>query len=488
MYSKEEKIRFLGDFLESGLSKAAFCRQPGRPSKKVIQKCLKEAEQGLLEIPERQIRGIADKRAKHEPYPEKTKREAIRLCKSGMPAPAVARRLNVSSPSVVRSWLHKASQPAIVSPEKSKRGMRMSAEERKRIEELEAKIEEQQRSLDVLRELMCDPKAGDPASLSNAQKSELGERLRRERGWLLKDVLTFLKISKSSYEYAKNACAKKIKHASFIADRVRQAWEASGRIYGYRRVLASIASGADGGEPLHLSEHEVRHAMREGNMRGRRPRATKSWNSYTGESDNRPANIPRERIKEAKQAGKGPTDPKIIHDFSAEAPGIMVVTDVTEFKVGNAKAYLSPIIDCFDGRPEAWSISRHPDSKLTDSSLVKYAAARPKEEATVVHSDGGTTYRSQSWKDICSRHGFIRSMSNKGNCGDNARAEGFFGTLKEEFYHGKDWSKTTFEKFAEELDSYINWYRDGRLKAFKENGKIVYDTITGRREKLGYSI
>ena len=63
----------------------------------------------------------------------------------------------------------------------------------------------------------------------------------------------------------------------------------------------------------------------------------------------------------------------------------------------------------------------------------------------------------------------------------------FFGTVKEEFFYGRDWSGCTLRRFAEELDGYLAWYVGGRLKAFGTPGGIVYDTIAHRREVLGYN-
>ena len=59
----------------------------------------------------------------------------------------------------------------------------------------------------------------------------------------------------------------------------------------------------------------------------------------------------------------------------------------------------------------------------------------------------------------------MRSMSGKGCSPDNARAEGFFGRLKVEFFYGRDWSGVTVEEFMGRLDAYLSWYRDGRLKS-----------------------
>ncbi len=163
------------------------------------------------------------------------------------------------------------------------------------------------------------------------------------------------------------------------------------------------------------------------------------------------------------------------------------MTDVTEFSIPAGKVYLSPVIDCFDGAPAAWSISRHPDSALCDGSLRAYLDGLPAGSAPTVHTDGGATYRSASWKAIAGERGAARSMSRKACCQDNARAEGFFGTLKEEFFYGRDWSGASLAAFEEELDGYLRWYATGRLKAFREGGRTVYDTIAGRRGRLGYA-
>lgn len=470
MYSKEDRERILADLAESGMPTAAFCRLPGRPSRHAVRSWLAQAARGELDVPRREVRGRAE-RPKHKRYPESTRREALSLLAKGMRPADVARRLNVSSGGLVRRWAGKAAGGATMAP---KGAVRMDADAMGRIAELEAELADARMEAAALKELVRDPKSGDPASLSNRRKAGLGERLRRDFGYRLKDVLAFLGMSKSSYEYARRSLARSGARRAAVAERVRAAFEASGRTYGYRRVRASIASGADGAEPMAVSEREVRRAMREGGMEARRTRRRR-WSSYGGEVDERPANVP------LREDGS--------HAFSAPEPWRMAVTDVTEFKVRGGKAYLSPVIDCFDGEPAAWSVSRRPDSELADSSLRLYLARRPEGSGPLVeHSDGGSVYRSRSWKRICAENGVVRSMSRKGCCPDNARAEGFFGTVKEEFYNGRDWSQVGFEEFKERLDGYLSWYVGGRLKAFREGGGTVYDTIAGRRRRLGYEV
>lgn len=473
MYSKEDRERILADLRASGLTGAAFSRIPGNPCRECLRRWRLQAERGELDVPERAVRGRCE-HAKHGRYPEATRREAVSLVRKGMSPSAVARRLGVSSGAVVSSWARKAGGGATMAPGKGAVRVDDGAAAA-RIAELEAELAEARMSLDALRELMRDPKAGDPGSLSNSQKAGLGERLREDFGYRLRDVLTLLRISKSSYEYARRANERAEARAAEVSARARHAFEASRRRYGYRRVLASMRSGADGLPPMEASEREVRRAMREGGMAARRTRRRSRWTSYEGEPDARPANAPLR--------GDG------AHDFSAAEPDRLVVTDVTEFKVaGDAKVYLSPVVDCFDGDPVAWSVSEHPDSALVDSALLAYAGRLPEGHPPVTaHSDGGGTYRSRSWKRICGDNGLVRSMSRKGCCPDNARMEGFFGALKEELYNGRDWSRASPAEFAEELDAYMRWYRDERLKLFEEDGRKVYDTISGRRRRLGYA-
>lgn len=474
MYSKEDRERILADLAESGLPVSVFARIPDTPTRQTLKRWRLQAERGELDVPKRKVAGRC-KHRKHARWPEATKREARSLFAKGMRPCNIARRLEIPRSSIVTAWIHKPTEYTRVVPKKKGASI-VDSEARERIQELEQELADTKLSLDALKEMVRDPKAGETAKLSNRQKTELGERLRRDFGYHLKDLMVFLRISKSSYEYARKSLERKAARTELVEARVRAAFEASKRVYGYRRIRASIVSGADGGEPMDVSEREVRRAMKAGGMVARRTRHQRYYSSYAGEPDKRPANLPLQ--------------PDGVHNFAAPAPGMLAVTDVTEFKVAKgAKVYLSPVVDCFDGLPATWSISRHPDSSLVDSSLRAYLNSLPQDSGSVViHTDGGATYRSLSWKHICAGRGVIRSMSRKACCQDNARAEGFFGAVKEEFYYGRDWSRTSPDEFIQKLNAYLTWYANGRLKAFREAGATVYDTIKGRRRRLGYVV
>ena len=55
-------------------------------------------------------------------------------------------------------------------------------------------------------------------------------------------------------------------------------------------------------------------------------------------------------------------------------------------------------------------------------------------------------------------------MSRKGCSPDNAACEGFFGRLKNELFYPRNWQITSIVQFTKELDSYIRWYNERRIK------------------------
>lgn len=322
----------------------------------------------------------------------------------------------------------------------------------------------------LLRAVLADLKAAgwDPASISNRRKCELGERLRRETGLPLRSVTAFLRISKSSYEYHRARLGRPPKYGA-LSEEVERIFREEGRsARGYRFVHARLAASG-----TRVSEKVVRGVMRERGLRVCYARRRRRYSSYAGEIDDAPPNLP------LREDGT--------HDFRASAPNEKWVSDITEFRLpgGAGKVYLSPVIDLFDGRPVGWSVGTSPDARLANSSLEAACARLRPGEAPMVHTDRGCHYRWPGWKRICAEHGLTRSMSRKGRSPDNAAAEGFFGRLKNEFFRGRDWSGVTAEQFMRHLDGWMRFYCSGRLRAFREGGASVWDTIDGRRRRLG---
>ena len=286
----------------------------------------------------------------------------------------------------------------------------------------------------------------DPNRLTNKEKAFLIDSLRDRRR--LKDLLEAVGMAKSSYEYAAKAAGRgESADEARVRIAVARAFEDSGGAYGYRRILSEVNDA----EGAHVGEWTVRKVMREQNLVARRPRKKRRYSSYMGEISEAPANTCLD--------GRGR------HHFRAEAPNELWVTDITEFRIPSGRCYLSPVIDCFDGMPIGWSIGTSPSADLADSSLREACAQLREGDRPRVHTDRGGHYRWPGWVSICAEHGLVRSMSRKGRSPDNARAEGFFGRLKVEFFQGRSWDGVAMDEFMEMLDRYMAWYRDVRRKS-----------------------
>ncbi|MGW6935508.1 IS3 family transposase [Lentzea sp. NPDC054927] len=147
--------------------------------------------------------------------------------------------------------------------------------------------------------------------------------------------------------------------------------------------------------------------------------------------------------------------------FTVPAPNTAWVTDLTEFKIGDRKVYLSPVIDLFDRSVVAYSHGSAPTLELANSSLRRAIITLRPGQRPLVHSDQGFHYQHNSWQRILSDAGLTQSMSRRGNCLDNAIAENFFGHLKEELFHHNKFDSV--EDFTTALDDYIAWFNTTRI-------------------------
>ena len=317
----------------------------------------------------------------------------------------------------------------------------------------------------LLRAVLDDLKAAGSGlrSISNRRKTELGERLRAATGLPLREVTAFLRISRSSYEYHRARLGRD-KYAA-LRDEVEALFRSMGGGRGYRAVHAGLRRRG-----RRVSEKVVRRLMRERGLTAAR-RRRRAWSSYAGEPSPAPPDLPLR--------GDG------THILSAPAPNLLWVTDITELRLpgGAGKCYLSAVVDCFDGRPVAWSVGPRPTAELANSSLRAACATLGEGERPVVHSDRGGHYRWPGWVALCERHGLVRSMSRRGRSCDNARMEGFFGTLKSEMFHPRDWSGWALGDFMSEVDRWMRWFREGR-----RSRALGWLTPDEHRRALGYAV
>lgn len=335
----------------------------------------------------------------------------------------------------------------------------MLREAKMQLRKVQLELDVRQATLEIVKK----DQGADPELLTNEEKAAMVEALRAE--YKLCEILPVVGMAKSSYEYARNAQAGgEAEERAAARKAVIEAFEASGGTYGYRRVYAQV--NADAGDGAAIGEWTVRDIMRDEGLVACAARKKRRYSSYEGEISEAPENLLRD------ERGR--------HHFHADKPNELWITDVTEFRIPAGKAYLSPIVDCFDGMPLSWSISTSPDAEMANSSLLGACKWLGEGDHPKIHSDRGCHYRWPGWIRICDENGLVRSMSRKGCSPDNARCEGFFGRLKIEFFHGCDWAGVTIEEFMGMLDAYLRWYRDVRIK-----GDLDYRSPMQYRRDLG---
>ena len=292
----------------------------------------------------------------------------------------------------------------------------------------------------------------NPQNLSNRDKTLVIDALKDK--YRIKDLLSLLKFSKSSFYYQSAAVHKPDKYAE-VRKKIKTIFNHSYQSYGYRRIHASLKEFG-----TVISEKVVRRIMRQEEIQVKSKRMRK-YSSYQGEISPAVDNI-------------------IQRDFHSLKPNQKMLTDITEFALPEGKVYLSPLLDCFDGMVTAWTIGCSPNAELVNKMLdnaIKHIKGNTKP---IIHSDRGCHYRWPGWIKRMEDNGFIRSMSKKGCSPDNSACEGFFGRLKNEFFYGRDWTKTGIKDFILSLDKYLNWYNEHRIKA-----SLGYKSPVQYRQSLG---
>ena len=149
-------------------------------------------------------------------------------------------------------------------------------------------------------------------------------------------------------------------------------------------------------------------------------------------------------------------------DFQASRPNQKWVTDITYVATQQGWAYLSTIKDLYDGFIVAHRLSPSNSVALVTHTL---RLAKQKEMVTdglILHSDQGHQYTSQAYHVLTQQYNITPSMSRRANCWDNAPMENFFGHLKEEAL--RQIKTPTFEEAKQIVDDYIYFFNYARIQ------------------------
>jgi transposase InsO family protein len=130
---------------------------------------------------------------------------------------------------------------------------------------------------------------------------------------------------------------------------------------------------------------------------------------------------------------------ELARDFSAKRPNERWVTDITYVWTREGWAYLAVILDLFSRAVVGWAIDASLSTQLPLAALDTAIRRRRPAAGLVHHSDRGCQYTSREYRNVLAELGITVSMSRTGNCWDNAVAESFFATLKNELVYRRAW-------------------------------------------------
>lgn len=226
--------------------------------------------------------------------------------------------------------------------------------------------------------------------------------------------------------------ARTAEDAALVID-IRAAQKLGRGAYGSPRVHAELqAKGA------RVSEKRVARLMRENGLRARQKRRFR-------------------RTTDSNHAD--PIAPNVLQrDFEPEAPNQSWATDVTYVHTAEGWLYLAVMLDLFSRRVVGWAASATNDCALALAALHRSLSARRPQGGLVHHSDRGSPYASQAYRQTLEDHGIVPSMSRTGDCWDNAVAESFFASLKAELVDDARYAthSAALESIGDYIDNFYN--------------------------------
>lgn len=250
-----------------------------------------------------------------------------------------------------------------------------------------------------------------------------------------------LDVSRSGYYEARRRSAKPVLCKASV--HLKAAFTASHQSYGSRRLVTAMAT-----QGIQIGRHKTRRLMRQC---GLKPVWKRKFVHTTDSKHDLPiaANI-------------------LNRQFNPVAPNVAYVTDITYIRTGSGWLYLAIVLDLFSRKVVGWAMAPSMPAELVCAALNMAIQQRQPAPGLIVHSDRGSQYASDLYQTLLDKHGFVCSMSRKGNCWDNAVAERFFLNLKMERVWQREYANQAEAKI--DVTAYIvGFYNCERLNSVLGN-------------------
>lgn len=223
-----------------------------------------------------------------------------------------------------------------------------------------------------------------------------------------------LEVSRSGYyEWLSRPRSARAEAAQQLQDKVTHYFAQGRGTYGTRRLKHLLAQ-----EGLQVSRRRIGRVLA---LAGLRCKTRRKFNAPTA-------------------AGQAQTvaPNQLNREFTVQAPDTIYVGDITYLPTGEGWLYLAVVLDLCSRAVVGWSMATHMRAELVNQALSMAICQRQPTAGLIMHTDRGSQYGADSYRQLLSQHGLQPSMSRKGNCWDNAVAESFFHTLKTELIYLED--------------------------------------------------
>jgi putative transposase len=245
-----------------------------------------------------------------------------------------------------------------------------------------------------------------------------------------------LAVSRSGY-YAAQQRSQRSKTLCVTTVRLRSVFEASGRSYGSRRLCHAL-----NGQGIRIGRYRVRSLMRAGQLKP-------VWK--------------RKFIHTTDSKHALPVFDNVLNrQFTPAAANQAWVADITYIRTRSGWLYLAAVLDLYSRKIVGWAMAPNMPAELVCSALQMALCQRQPPPGLIVHSDRGSQYASQNYRELLDRYGLQGSMSRKGNCWDNAVMERFFLNLKMERVWLRDYANQQ-EAIGDVTDYIVTFYNSQRL-------------------------
>ena len=157
----------------------------------------------------------------------------------------------------------------------------------------------------------------------------------------------------------------------------------------------------------------------------------------------------------------------LARQFDVAQPNHVWAGDITYVWTTEGWLYVAVLLDLYSRKVVGWAMSSHVDAALVQEALCMALGRRQPATGLLHHSDRGSQYACHAYQQLLAAHGLRCSMSEKGECLDNAVAERFFGSLKGERTSLRHYA--TRQEARDDVIDYIEmFYNSTRLHSYLE--------------------